>query len=153
MAPRFAFLIVASIASLNLVFTAPSPEPRLKPRQNDGCTSTNSEAEFESSCWTSLGLTDYLTDWRAPSVCTDQNFGVDCCNPNEIWSTCFLRLGTGHAGYNCSQIQVNTNNCAFSDQLAPNLTSDNRAQVRYILKTMFSKLASWCSLRLSGNSH
>lgn len=65
---------------------------------------------------------------------------ADVCIPaNEEWSTCFLRLGKGDSGLNCSQISVNTNDCAYNAALAPDLDPKIAPQVRYILRTIFSK--------------
>ena len=102
------------------------------------CNSTDSEAFFDASCWASLNLTNWLSTWQAPSVCEDTGSGRNCCLENEAWSTCFLRLGTGNSGYNCSQISVNTNVCAYSGALASDLDPSIQAQVRYVLRTIFS---------------
>ncbi|KAM0802347.1 hypothetical protein BDR22DRAFT_819880 [Usnea florida] len=102
------------------------------------CNSTDSEAFYDASCWASLNLTNWLSTWQAPSVCGDTGSGRNCCLENEAWSTCFLRLGTGNSGYNCSQISVNTNVCAYSGALASDLDPSIQAQVRYVLRTIFN---------------
>ena len=148
MARKSALLSAALLSSYHFVTAIPSQGPRLSTRQDDGCTSIDPETTFDAACWASLDLTNYITNWRSPKTCGTQDHGIGCCNDGELWSTCFLRLGTGHSGYDCSQIQVNTNNCAYSDQLASTLTGKEAAQVRYILRTIFSKWVACLSLNV-----
>lgn len=58
------------------------------------CTdlSSNTGATYPS-CWDSLGMNEWMFNW---------NFTTKTCEPGEIWSTCFLRLAYGSAGYDCS---------------------------------------------------
>lgn len=102
------------------------------------CNTTDTEAFYDASCWASLDLTNWLSSWQAPSICGETGTGRNCSLENEAWSTCFLRLGTGDSGYNCSQISVNTNVCAYSGALASDLDPSIRAQVRYVLRTIYS---------------
>ena len=133
--------LLSFLLSISSIISAlPSQGPSLSTRQEDGCTSTDPEAVYDSSCWESLDLTNWLTNWKPPKICNGHDLGIGCCQENEFWSTCFLRLGMGHSGFDCSQIQANTNNCAFSDLIASDLDPKERAQYRYILKTIFSML-------------
>ena len=143
MANRMSFIILF-LTSLSLaVSAAPYMEDPLAPRQTTDCNSTDSETLYDASCWASLDLTNWLSSWHAPNTCTDPGNGTNCCLEDETWSVCFLRLGTGDSGYNCTQISVNTNDCTYSGALNPDLDPSIRAQVRYVLRTIFSM---WISI-------
>ena len=137
MKPTLFSISVALIASFHIVAAHRSQYPRLAPRQVD-CYSNNSESLYDPSCWATLNLTNFLDNWHAPNICSDSDNGVNCCEANEPWSTCFLRLGKGDSGFDCTQISINTNDCAYNGALASNLDPSIRAQVRYILRTIFS---------------
>ena len=47
------------------------------------------------SCWNSLGMFEWMMEW---------NSSTTTCKPQEIWSSCFLRLAYGSAGYDCSTL-------------------------------------------------
>ncbi|KAM0794009.1 hypothetical protein BDR22DRAFT_49925 [Usnea florida] len=47
------------------------------------------------SCWNSLGMFEWMMNW---------NSSTTTCKPQEIWSSCFLRLAYGSAGYDCSTL-------------------------------------------------
>ena len=47
------------------------------------------------SCWNSLGMFEWMMKW---------NTSTTTCKPQEIWSSCFLRLAYGSAGYDCSTL-------------------------------------------------
>ncbi|KAL9598702.1 MAG: hypothetical protein Q9219_004315 [cf. Caloplaca sp. 3 TL-2023] len=136
------FLLLAAFYSI----AAAVPHERrqaapAEPATTSGCFSDNPEAIYDPSCWATLDLTNWLNKWQGPNVCREQDLGINCCGPNEEWSTCFLRLGKHDSGFNCSQLQVNTNNCVYNPNLSPTLNADNRAQVRYILRTIFNVAA------------
>ena len=139
MAHVISFALLTLITYSHLTSAYPSQAPQLERRVVD-CNSTNPESFYDASCWATLDLTNWLNSWHGPNVCGEGSAdnGVNCCNPNEEWSTCFLRLGKGDSGLNCSRISVNTNDCAYTDSLAPDLDPSIAPQVRYILRTIFS---------------
>lgn len=47
------------------------------------------------SCWNSLGMFEWMMKW---------NSSTTACKPEEIWSSCFLRLAYGSDGYDCSTL-------------------------------------------------
>ena len=47
------------------------------------------------SCWNNLGMFEWMMKW---------NSSTTTCKPQEIWSSCFLRLAYGSAGYDCSTL-------------------------------------------------
>lgn len=136
MAPRCTIILVSWIACFHAISAYPSQGPDLHSRQSVDCTSTNPEAFYDASCWATLDLTNWLNSWKPPKICDDADNGINCCTANEEWSTCFLRLGKGDSGFNCSQLSINTNVCAYNGQLAPDLDPSIRAQVRYVLRTI-----------------
>ncbi len=86
---------------------------------------------YDSSCYGTLGISAWL-----------QN-STNCCgprgNPNEPWSTCFLRLSLANADYDCSQINVKS--CSLEAfQLAQGI--NDIAQTRYVVRNLFCEFVS-----------
>ena len=97
----------------------------------------NPKAVFDSSCWTSLGVTDFLLDdnkgWlKTTPVCSDS---TRCCLTGEEWSTCFLRLGRGLAGQNCTTLDDQT--CTWDNAVSSDLAPNVAAQIRYTIKAIY----------------
>ena len=60
----------------------------------DGATTTVSQFP-DSSCWDTLDMTDWMTDWNtSTTICTvPQSVLTPCqCRIDEPWATCFMRL-------------------------------------------------------------
>ncbi len=130
--------LVVVLAGASLIRAIPSHGSSLSLRQSNDtidCHDLNPETLYDASCWAKLDLSNFLNNWRAPKVC---NTGVNCCKPDEEWSTCFLRLGKGDSGLNCTMIASNTNDCAYNRVLAEDLDPSIKAQVRCITGTIFS---------------
>lgn len=94
---------------------------------------------FDSSCWTTLQVADYLTSWNktTPKCAKNGGNGSNCCTAGEPWSTCFLRLAIGSAGYSCDSLSPTfcTNpNVAVNDRLDPAI----RFQARYVASAIFA---------------
>ena len=121
----------------------------------------NPGAVFDTSCWKGLDIPKYLADpttgkyspWSntayiklmhiyqgwihsTPNCTADTAAGTDCCEADEPWSTCFIRLGRGLAGSDCSVI--NAQQCTWDNELGPNLSPSQQAQVRYVLKNIYA---------------
>ena len=116
-------------------------KPPIEPRQLVDCR--DMAAEFDESCWATLGLSDYLLDpltgWNATTrTCstlddgTDSD-GSDCCEGDEPWSKCFLRLAHGVAGSDCSEI--NAQLCTWDSTLA--VAPSIAPQVRYVMRNIY----------------
>lgn len=110
-------LMVAASAILSFAAAAPfQNHPHsglLEARQAPSCgigTQVNSLAAYDSSCWDTLNIMPYLTNWKATTpTCTDaaNSAGqtLSCCGASEPWSTCFLRLATKQLNvYDCTQV-------------------------------------------------
>ena len=109
--------IVAASAFLSFAAAAPvqnrifprSLETRQAPNCNIGTQVDNPNA-YDSSCWDTLGIMQYLTNWKATTpTCTDAENSagqtLSCCGASEPWSTCFLRLATTQLNaYDCTQL-------------------------------------------------
>ena len=131
---------------LPFVASFPLPEVSLQIRQTVNCTDL--KASFDSSCWTALGLSDYLeypeTGWMFTTPkCSEGQSADNCCEPDQPWSTCYLRLAHGYPGQDCSEI--NPQACTWDSTLAvdPRIA----AEVRYVTRNIYSILI--CSAQLA----
>ena len=124
----------ALIFGLKLVMSIPLPNQDLEKRAFD-CHDTSPAAVFDSSCWQQLNLTDFVNQWT-PAQCPQDSTGTNCSLPNEPWSTTFLRLAKGQAGYDCTSITLGS--CHYDSELDKNLDPKHKAQIRYITYTIFS---------------
>lgn len=73
---------------LFVVIASPYPTHSLVSRDTINCTDLT--ADFDSSCWYRLGLSDYLvhptTGWIYTfPTCTENGTGADCCKPGVAW--------------------------------------------------------------------
>lgn len=80
--------------TLTATITATSPTTSSSSTPNCTDVSSSTGATYPS-CWDTLGMTQWMFNW---------NFTTTTCQPGEIWSTCFLRLAYGSAGYDCSTL-------------------------------------------------
>ena len=101
-------------------------------------------AVYDDSCWATLNMTSWIKNWNATTPkCSGSADGSDCCapsnNPNEPWSTCFLRLALGDSDYDCSQI--NLKSCSLEGfVLASNYnTSVDMPQYRYAVRNIYGE--------------
>lgn len=139
-----ATLIVAASALLS--FTAAAPvqggmgSGSLKARQAPSCNigiQASVNAPYASSCWDTLGIMPYLTNWKAATpTCTDAESSagqtLGCCGASEPWSTCFLRLATKQSNaYDCTQLAPTA--CSFPARLDPALDPTIASQVNYVV--------------------
>ena len=95
-------------------------------------------AILSESCWNTLKLSQWLTDWNQTvkrCVAQEGGSGVDCCATDEPWTTCFLRIGGGISGSDCTQI---TNRDCFLPQNV-NQSATTAPQVRYIISNIVCK--------------
>ena len=120
-------------------FCIPLPEPdplqSLEKRAFD-CQDTSPAAVFDASCWQQLNLSDFITGWRV-EPCPPDSTGKNCSLPGEPWSTTFLRLAKGQAGFDCSSVSVGS--CHYDSDLDENLDPKIKPQVRYVMYTIFSE--------------
>ena len=134
-------------ASALLSFAAAAPFPgsvhhgSLGARQAPSCnigTQINDAAAYDSSCWNTLDIMPYLTNWKATTpICTDaENTAgqtLSCCGTSEPWSICFLRLATRQTTYDCTKISTATcpllSNMPLDGALDPSIAS----QVNYVV--------------------
>lgn len=104
-----ALLSFAAAAPVQNVIHSGSLEARQAPSCNLG-TQVDDLAAYDSSCWNTLDIMPYLTNWKATTPsCTDaaNSAGqtLSCCGASEPWSTCFLRLATKQLNaYDCTQV-------------------------------------------------
>ena len=104
------------------------------------CNGT-SATPFDSSCYATLGISDWLKNWNktVPTCSADQD-GSTCCgpsgSPNEPWSTCFLRLALADSGHDCTTIKIK--NCELEGfKLASSVNASDMAQTRYVIWTIY----------------
>ncbi len=137
-------LIVAASVLLSFATAAPiqdstrfgSLEARQAPSCNIG-TQTGNTIVYASSCWDTLDIMSYLTNWKATTpTCTDAENSagqtLSCCGASEPWSTCFLRLATRQLNaYDCTQTSLTT--CSFPAKLDLALDPTIASQVNYVV--------------------
>ncbi|KAL8934671.1 MAG: hypothetical protein Q9216_005791 [Gyalolechia sp. 2 TL-2023] len=62
---------------------------------SDACTDP-STAGMTSSCWTALGMDDFLSNWTDKSMISNPPMiGTLVCRPREAWASCFVRFAYG----------------------------------------------------------
>ncbi len=99
----------AAAAPLQDRILSRSLEARQAPSCNIG-TQVSYLTDYDSSCWNTLNIMTYLTNWKATTpTCTaaENSAGqtLSCCRASEPWSTCFLRLATKQLNaYDCTQL-------------------------------------------------
>ena len=133
------FTVISSLIPLGILFTlgihALPLTQILEHRQANICT--DGRWGIDSSCWTDLNLTSYLTQWNTttPVGCDDPT----CCRETELWSQCFIRLasnGTDHD--DCSQI----GGCTSSDPSNFPVDSSIAPEVGYIVHNIYCEFSS-----------
>ena len=124
-------LILVSCTWIDYVFTSPGlavpnrPPPTAMPTAQPEADCYNITAAFNSSCWDILDIPDYLTNpqtgWisHVPTCDDSTSNGINkqgCCDTanGEPWSTCYLRIGRGLPGTDCSVI--NPTSCDWDEQ-------------------------------------
>ena len=131
------FQILAASACLHLA--APSPMyadvsfPEVETRATSICTDLN--AERTAGCWDELNIPDYIVGWNltTPTCAASGGDGSNCCEPQEPWTTCFLRLAYGHAGSDCSDI--NPQNCNLAP-VSPDLDPSIAPKAAYVVQNI-----------------
>ncbi len=130
-------IFVLSSLCLTLVIAIPSPSIDSRQTVNQTSQCRNAPAIFNETCWETLNMTTWLTDWILPEC--DSSNATDCCRPSEDWSNCFLRWATGVDLFNCTQF--NTGSCAQTPTTISN-SVDKRIvpEVWYVVKNIFGML-------------
>lgn len=147
-------LIVAASALLSFAAAAPVQDyllsGSLEARQALSCsigTQVDNLAAYDSSCWNTLDIMPYLTNWKATTpICSDAENSarqtLSCCGASGPWSTCFLRLATKQLNtYDCTQVTLRENGpyCSLGASggralaLDPNLDPTIASQVNYVV--------------------
>lgn len=108
-------LIVATSLFMSLAAAAPVQDVihsgPLKPRQAPNCnigTQVDDLTAYDASCWNSLDIMPYLTNWKTTTPTCSATAGsiLSCCSASEPWSTCFLRLATKQLNvYDSTQLE------------------------------------------------
>ena len=131
----------SAIVSISLISASPVTNPKHTRAGNFVVNCTDAEAIFDSSCWDTLHVPEYILNWnRTTPICAADKDGTDqdgstCCEPDEPWSTCFLRLAHGIAGADCSSVIAQT--CSWDPTLSPDLPSSVVPQVRYVMRNIY----------------
>ena len=110
---------------------------------------------YDSSCYGTLGISAWLLNWNQTTQrCSPAQNGSDCCgpngNPNEPWSTCFLRLSLANADYDCSQISIGS---CLLEGVQPAKGVNDTAQTRYVVRNLFCKCLSLESYAVTRRHH
>ena len=65
---------------------------------------------LSSSCWDQLNVNTWMQNWMVTTSPNATNGAAAQCKDNELWSTCFLRLGLEVTGRDCFKIGTNGGN-------------------------------------------
>ena len=107
----------------------------LETRQAPDCNDTSSDAS--TTCWDELDIPGYILGWNLTTpICAGSDDGHDCCQTQEPWSKCFLRLAYGQQGHDCTRIA--SQSCILtllSSSLDPSIASKVRYVVQNIVNT------------------
>ena len=100
---------------------------------------------YDESCFDQLKVSDWLKTWEKNTPrCGPNDDTSKCCgtpkNPDEWWSTCFLRLHTTKASYNCQNVAAST--CGLDSAVISNFDDDSRPKIRYLVWTIYSEFSS-----------
>ena len=129
-------LIVGLSIAQSIICT---PISRSQSEKRSICTGS-AAAVYDESCFGELKLGNFLKEWEKKPRCGPDSDGSDCCgppkNPQEWWSTCFLRLSTQNADYSCQQ--VNIGSCGL-EGVVLKVPEDVRPQHRYIVRNIFGE--------------
>ena len=133
------FLAVAACCFPNILALPASENP--PPKRAVNCLAPN--APYDESCWSTLDLTNWLNNWnKTVPKCHGSDDGSKCCGPsnqpNEPWTTCFLRLSLGDADYDCTEL--NQKACSLEGfKLDSSVNGSSVAQTRYIIRNIYGK--------------
>ena len=127
-----------ALTPLSLLFslTIASPLTQHHARAQPTVNCTNLSANFDSSCWTTLGISDYLLNWnKTRPTCAGNSDNTDnCCQSDEPWSTCFLRFAYGQPGQDCTQLDAQR--CVWDTSFATGLGSEVAPKVHYAARSI-----------------
>ena len=131
------FLTFAASAFLQLAAASPihtdSEITNLGTRNTYNCTDL--AADLSTLCWDELNISDYLDEWNrtTPTCEASGGDGSDCCNSQEPWTSCFLHLAYGSAGYDCTKIDFQS--CTLR-ALRPDLDPSIAPKVGYVVRNI-----------------
>lgn len=132
MAKTFIIFIATTLAAIPCIVASSIHTYELNARNAVACTDPH--AAIDSSCWETLGLTDWLRTWKSRTpTCTGQDTSA-CCAQHEPWSTCFLRLAENYAGASC----YNIDGCLYNGaQLSSNLPASDLPKYHYVIYNIY----------------
>ena len=98
---------------------------------------------YQSSCWNTLGLTQWLSEWNTTTeLCTTSETN-SCRAVDELWTDAFLRIAKDEPrGSSC----VNLNACPIGavpdlKDIRPDVSEVDRVRYQYVLYNIYGKLA------------
>ena len=138
-------LVICIFLTTFLSYSGGSPvllsvDSHLEARKAVDCNSL--DAKFDQSCWGTLGVSDFLHRWIDDHKCKDgvistrEVVSSGCCDNEDPWSSCFLRLEKGERGYDCTNI--NPQLCSWDAQQLDK-TGPDAARISYVLRGIYSK--------------
>ena len=125
----------------------------LRSRQSSVCTDAN--AAFDTSCWGSLNLGDFLTNsttgWNSSTgsgrPCISGDNAAYCCRSTETWSSCFLRQSIELANKHFQCGSINSTTCPTgSFDMVTQVPAAAQPEHRYVLRNIyaiFQLFTSW----------
>ncbi|CAO1598374.1 hypothetical protein XANCAGTX0491_002143 [Xanthoria calcicola] len=141
-------------STLSALFIVSSAAAALPSDVVNSVNCTDKQAIPYASCWNDLAVADYLAAWsrETPTCSATKGDGSDCCVAEEPWSTCFLRVNSGQAGYECDSISMNS--CAtINPGVSDKIRTDLQPRVRYAMNAIFTVQSLFSSYNTALEHH
>ena len=113
----------------------------------------SSPANISATCWNQLEIPTYLTQWAAAHpTCNTAANETDCCNSEEPWSECFIRLAYAFDSSRYAEYGLDCTGFAgcreppLAPPLAPSLPSGLTIQEFYVLNSIYAVNAVFSEL-------
>ena len=129
-----------------LGFTAANAQARHLPRRfHDFTIPRCIHAVYDSSCWDTLGLTQWLNVWNNITLpCTIEEINISnvshCRQPSEVWTHSFLRIAQNiTGGPSCTKTNACLGDSPTSKQIRTDVDSLTAARYRHVCYNIYGE--------------
>ena len=94
----------------------------------------------DSSCWSVLNLTQWLSAWYNSTIHCTQEAAEKCIMSGETWTDAFLRIAQNiTGGPSCVSLNRCQGDAPNSNQIRHDVTSIDAARYRYVCYNIYGK--------------